>query len=76
MSNVEQKTKFHAPLHPLDTQTKTYDCRHTNPSICANHSMPGKCAFVRGDKLCLRPPTSWPKQYEKLKASAGRKKIA
>ena len=24
------------------------------------------CAFVRGDKICKKPPRTWKKQYEKL----------
>src|SRR5438034_10789705 len=67
MSTNDQKLRFHAPLESLDSEIQTVGCRHTNPNICANHSMPRVCAFVRHDKMCLRPPASWPKQYEKLK---------
>jgi hypothetical protein len=58
---------FHAPLHPLDTEQQTFGCRHTNPDICSKNCMPKVCAFVRPDKICLAPPTSWPKQFKKLK---------
>jgi hypothetical protein len=66
--NQKQKEIFHAPLMPKDTATQTEDCRHTNPNICASHSIPKVCAFVRADKMCLKPPASWPKQFERLKA--------
>jgi hypothetical protein len=55
------------PLHPMDTEKQTFGCRHTNPDICANNSLPGKCAFVKPDKICLIPPTSWPKSFLVLK---------
>lgn len=58
---------FHEPLKPGDTGTETVGCRHTNPDICAKNRMPGKCAFVRTDGMCLAPPSSWPKQFRKLK---------
>ena len=62
--NVEA---FHAPLHPKDTETQTFGCRHTLPRICGKHSMPKKCAFVNADGMCYAPPTSWKKQFKKLK---------
>ena len=58
---------FHAPLHSQDTDKQTFGCRHTNPDICSKYHMPKVCAFARPDKLCLAPPTSWPKQFHKLK---------
>ena len=57
---------FHAPLKPKDSEVQTEGCRHTNPDICANHSLPKVCAFVRADGMCLKPPTSWAKQYRAL----------
>ena len=57
---------FHAPLHPLDSEYQTHGCRQANPSVCAKHSVPGVCAFVRKDNICLSPPRSWKKQYQKL----------
>ena len=65
---MNNKAAFHAPLNKLDTEKQTYGCRHTNPDICAKHYMPNICAFARSDKVCLCPPVSWPKQYQKLKA--------
>lgn len=65
---------FHAPLHPVDTEKQTKGCRHTNPDICAKHSLPTVCAFVRKDGMCFAPPQSWPKQFKKLKAEQGKKK--
>lgn len=63
----KQQGIFHAPLKPNDSSTQTEGCRHTNPSICGNNSLPDVCAFVREDGMCMRPPKSWPKQYERLK---------
>jgi predicted nucleic acid binding AN1-type Zn finger protein len=57
---------FHAPLHPLDSEKQTYACRHTNPNVCAKHSLPGVCAFVRKNNICLSPPNTWKKQFQKL----------
>jgi hypothetical protein len=65
---------FHAPLHPLDTEKQTYGCRHTNPDICAKNQMLKVCAFARADKICLAPPQSWPKQFQKLKQGTGKSK--
>jgi hypothetical protein len=61
----------HNPLHPLDSEKQTFGCRHTNPDICANNGIIGKCAFARKDNICLVPPSSWPKHFQKLK---GKKK--
>ena len=65
-SSSRQAARFHEPLEPRDTVEQTVGCRHTNPDICAKHSMPAVCAFVRPDGLCLAPPKSWPKQLRKL----------
>ncbi len=67
LNEMNNKAAFHAPLHPLDTVEQTHGCRHTNPDICAKYQMPKVCAFVRADKICLTPPTSWPTQFQKLK---------
>ena len=61
-----QTAAFHAPLHALDSETQTHGCRHTTPNACAKHSLLGVCAFVRKDDICLSPPTSWKKQFQKL----------
>jgi len=50
--------------HHLDSKKQTYGCRHSNPDICAKNLMPGVCAFVRNDNLCLRPPISWAKKLQ------------
>jgi hypothetical protein len=55
---------FHAPLHPLDSETQTYGCRHTAPDFCGKNSVPGVCAFVRKDNICLSPPNTWKKQFQ------------
>jgi hypothetical protein len=57
---------FHEPLHEGDKSDITWGCRHTNPEICKNHSLYGKCAFVREDNICLIPPRSWKRQFERL----------
>ena len=57
---------FHAPLHPLDSETQTHGCRQTRPTSCAKNSLPGVCAFVREDNMCQSPPRSWKKQFLKL----------
>lgn len=64
----KQQGIFHEPLKPKDTATQTEGCRHTNPSICGSHYLPDVCAFARSDGMCLKPPRSWAKQFEKLKA--------
>ena len=67
MTEKPIKSIFHASLKPLDSESQTQGCRHTNPDVCANHSLPQKCAFVREDGICFLPPKSWPKQYRQLK---------
>ncbi len=66
-NKTKQPGVFHLPLNPRDSKTETEGCRHTNPSICARHSLPHVCAFVRNDGMCLEPSSSWAKQYEHLK---------
>lgn len=61
------KSIFHAPLKSEDSEKETVGCRHTNPDICAKHSLFDVCAFVREDGICKAPPKSWPKQFQKLK---------
>lgn len=55
------------PLSKLDTEEQTYGCRHTNPDICSNNSLPDICAFTSEDCICKRPPRSWKKLYQELK---------
>ena len=64
---------FHSPLQLKDTPEQTVGCRPTQPSICAKHSLPKVCAFVRADGMCLAPPQSWKKQVLKLKADIAKK---
>jgi len=66
---LPQPKRFHSPLQQGDTETMTFGCRHTNPDICCNNSLPGICAFVRKDGMCHCPPKSWPRQYQKLLAA-------
>ncbi|HIN86363.1 MAG TPA: hypothetical protein EYN06_07770 [Myxococcales bacterium] len=67
-STSKQKNRFHEPLVEQDSETQTVGCRYTNPDICRNNGLVGKCAFCRPDNICLLPPRSWPKQYKKLLA--------
>jgi hypothetical protein len=64
---MANSSRFHEPLNPLDTEKQTYGCRHTQPNICARNQLRNVCAFVRKDNVCLAPPLSWPKQFQKLK---------
>lgn len=54
-------------LHKEDNVCQTYGCRHTNPDICSNNSIPNICAFTSEDCICKRPPRSWKKIYEQMK---------
>jgi hypothetical protein len=65
--DIKQNKKFHAPLHPFDTEQQTHGCRHTNPIACSRHNLPTVCAFVREENICLFPSSSWAKQFKKLK---------
>ena len=55
-----------ASLNPQDSPCQTYGCRYKNPDNCLNNSMENVCAFVTADNICLKPPTGWARQYEKL----------
>ena len=70
MTEKPIKSIFHASLKRLDSESQTQGCRRTNPDICANHSLPQKCAFVREDGICFLPPKSWPKQYRQLRKTS------
>lgn len=67
MSVRPSSHRFHEPLLPEDSETRTVGCRHTNPLACSKHSLEKVCAFVRHDGLCLAPRRSWPEQYRRLK---------
>ena len=71
---MDNQKAFHAPLHPLDTEKQTRGCRHTNPDACAKNQMPKVCAFARADTMCLAPPQSWPRQFQKLKQGEAKSK--
>ena len=66
---MKPTSAFHATLHQLDSEKQTFGCRHTNPDFCAKNRLPKLCAFVRKDKICFAPPSSWPKQFRKLQAA-------
>ena len=55
-----------APLNSQDSLSQTYGCRCRTYQNCASNSMENVCAFVTADTICLKPPTRWAKQYEKL----------
>ena len=55
-----------ASLNPQDSPCQTYGCRHRSPDTCGNNSLENVCAFVAVDHICLKPPTGWARQYEKL----------
>ena len=61
-----QPKAFHLPLHPQDTEVRTFGCRHTDPDICAKNQLATVCAFARDDGLCHAPPASWKKQFRRL----------
>jgi hypothetical protein len=65
---MRNKNAFNAPLQHGDTENQTVGCRHTNPGICAKHSVPGKCAFTSNEKICLTPPASWSKKFKMLQS--------
>ena len=71
---MDNQKASHAPLHPLDTEKQTWGCRHTHPDVCAKNLIPKVCAFARADKLCLAPPVSWRKQFQKLKHGKAKSK--
>jgi len=54
------------PLNSQDSPCQTYGCRHQSPHNCARNSMQNVCAFVTTDNICLKPPSGWARQYEKL----------
>jgi len=60
------KVDRNAPLSAQDTPEQTLGCRHTNPNSCKMFDLENVCAFVRADKLCLKPPGSWKKQFKEL----------
>ena len=55
-----------APLHILDSETKTYGCRANNPYICSSCELDGVCAFVTDDHICYKPSKKWKKIFHEL----------
>jgi hypothetical protein len=55
-------------LSEFDSPAQTLGCRHSTPAICKNNSTPAKCAYVRGDNICLMPSQSWRRIFWELKA--------
>lgn len=62
-----------AKLNKEDNESQTYGCRHTNPDICSNNSIPNIYAFTSEDCICKRPPRSWKKLFKELKAKEVKK---
>ena len=56
-----------ASLNSQDSPCQTYGCRHGTPYNCSKNSMENVCAFVTADNICLKPPSRWARQYEKLR---------
>jgi hypothetical protein len=63
---AKYRSRFHDPLELQDTVVSTVGCRHSNPDICKNNALQGHCAFARKDNICLVPPSTWKKQFERL----------
>ena len=55
-----------APLNSQDSPLQTFGCRCRTYINCGSNSMENVCAFVTADNICLKPPTGWARQYEKL----------
>ena len=70
---VAVSNRCREPLLPQDSEVQTVGCRLTNQDICSKHSLPKVCGFVRDDGLCLAPPTTWAKQYRKLRVQEAEK---
>jgi hypothetical protein len=64
--HLKQAQRFHEPLVEGESPRQTAGCRHRSPNTCSKHSMASACALVRADDICLAPPGSWPKQFERL----------
>ena len=64
--NLSLVIEPNTPLNSQDSPCQTYGCRHQNPDNCMNNSMEEVCAFVTTDNICLKPPSGWARQYEKL----------
>jgi hypothetical protein len=64
---MQKSVGLHAPLNEGDTETETIGCRRDQPGFCMKNSLESVCAFARADNVCKAPPTSWPKQFLKLK---------
>lgn len=60
-------------LFDKDTESQTFGCRHTNPDICSNNSIPDVCAFTSKDCVCKRPQRSWKKMFKELKEKEDQK---
>ncbi len=64
---TKQARRFHEALLPDDTEIQTVGCRHTSPNWCAKNGLAKVCAFARADGMCTAPPSSWIKQFSKLR---------
>ena len=65
---LELRFKSNLPLFKEDSELQTYGCRHKDPEFC-KHIDSGECAFVRSDKICKKPSSSWKKFYKNLSES-------
>src|SRR5690242_5167099 len=65
VSRYASSNRFHEPLHPSDSEIRTFGCRHSNPRACSKHYLQDVCAYVREDKICISPPRSWSQQFRR-----------
>jgi hypothetical protein len=65
---MDNSKAYNSPLHPKDSRSETYGCRHSNPDNCAKNHLDLVCAFVRKDNMCKSPPRSWINHFQRLKA--------
>lgn len=66
----ELRFKLTNPLNPLDSETQTFGCRHTNPDICGSCFLEGTCAFVTEDNVCRKPSKAWGRCFQKLRSES------
>jgi len=66
--NMSNESAFRAPLHPLDTERRTFGCRNPDPDTCPNRDKPNICSRMRADNICWAPAVAWRKQFTKLLA--------
>jgi hypothetical protein len=66
MTRLHMRLRQFNPVQPGETESKTIGCRHGNRLNWGRNGIPNVCALVRGDGICLAPPSSWTSYYRKL----------